>query len=96
MDICTIESKYGSLIIDSGQKPTLGLQAFAEYFCSLSGCVFMPNEKRFYIYNRNNGLWESQSQEAMISKISEEILDLATRGVHFILRRNALLKYPES
>ena len=56
MDICTIESKYGSLIIDSGQKPTLGLQPFAEYFSSLFGCVFMPNEKRFYIYNRNNGL----------------------------------------
>ena len=52
MDVYTIENKYGSLIIDSGHKPTLGLQAFAEYFCSLSGCVFMPNEKRFYIYNR--------------------------------------------
>ena len=77
MDICTIASKYGSLIIDSGQKPTLGLQPFAEYFSSLSGCVFMPNEKRFYIYNRNNGLWESQSQEAMICKISEGILGLA-------------------
>lgn len=37
----------------------------------------MPNEKRFYIYNRNNGLWESQSQEAMICKISEGILGLA-------------------
>ena len=77
MDIYTIEAKYGSLIIDSGQKPTIGLQPFAEYFSLLSGCIFMPNEKRFYIYNRNNGLWESQSQEAMISKISEEILDLA-------------------
>ena len=77
MDIYTIENKYGSLIIDSGQKPTIGLQPFAEYFSSLSGCIFMTNEKRFYIYNRSNGLWESQSQEAMISKISEEILALA-------------------
>ena len=77
MDIYTIENKYGSLIINSGQKPTIGLQPFAEYFSSLSGCIFMPNEKRFYIYNRSNGLWESQSQEAMISKISEEIQALA-------------------
>ena len=96
MDICTIENKYGSLIIDSGQKPTLGLQAFAEYFCSLSGCVFMPNEKRFYIYNRNNGLWESQLQEAMISKISEEILDLARaeeiKDEFASMRRPAVIK----
>ena len=96
MDICTIESKYGSLIIDSGQKPTLGLQPFAEYFSSLSGCVFMPNEKRFYIYNRNNGLWESQSQEAMISKISEEILELARaeeiKDEFASMRRPAVIK----
>ncbi|MBE6402684.1 MAG: hypothetical protein E7039_03045 [Lentisphaerae bacterium] len=78
MDDYNIENKYGSLIISSGQKPTLGLQAFAEYFSSFSGCVFMPTERRFYIYNQNNGLWEAQSLEAMISKISEEILDLAS------------------
>ena len=96
MDVCTIENKYGSLIIDSGQKPTIGLQAFAEYFSSLSGCVFMPSEKRFYIYNRNNGLWESQSQEAMISKISEEILDLARaeeiKDEFASMRRPAVIK----
>ena len=54
MDVCTIENKYGSLIIDSGQKPRLGLQAFAEYFRLFSECVFMPNEKLFYIYNRKS------------------------------------------
>ena len=55
MDICTIASKYGSLIIDSGQKPTLGLQSFAEYFRRLSGCVYVTDEKQFYIYNPDNG-----------------------------------------
>ena len=55
MDICTIASKYRSLIIDSGQKPTLGLQSFAEYFRRLSGCVYVTDEKQFYIYNPDNG-----------------------------------------
>ena len=96
MDVYTIENKYGSLIISSGQKPTLGLQAFAEYFSSFSGCVFMPTERRFYIYNQNNGLWEAQSLEAMISKISEEILDLARANDiedEFVsMRRPAVIK----
>ena len=96
MDDYTIENKYGSLIIDSGQKPRLGLQAFAEYFRLFSECVFMPNEKLFYIYNRKNGLWEPQSKEAMISKISEEILDLARaeeiKDEFVNMRRPAVIK----
>ena len=35
MDIFSIEPRYGSLIIYTGQKPTLGLQAFAEYYRQL-------------------------------------------------------------
>ena len=77
MDVFSIENKYGSLIIYSGQKPTLGLQAFAEYYRQLTGCVYVTNEKQFYIYNRQNGLWEQQSPEKLISKISEEIFKLA-------------------
>ena len=77
MNVFSIENKYGSLIIYSGQKPTLGLQAFAEYYRQLTGCVYVTNEKQFYIYNRQNGLWEQQSPEKLISKISEEIFKLA-------------------
>ena len=77
VDVTNIENKYGSLIIDGGRKSTLGLQSFAEYFRQLSGCVYITQEKQFYIYNPSNGLWEQQSQEAMISKISEAILALA-------------------
>ena len=63
MDVSNIENKYGSLIIDSGQKPTLGLQSFAEYFRRLSGCVYVTDEKQFHIYNPDNGLWELQSRQ---------------------------------
>ena len=77
MDVSSIESKFGSLIIKAGSKPTLGLQAFAEYFRQITGCVYVTSEKQFYIYNPQNGLWEQHSPEVMISKISEEILDLA-------------------
>ena len=77
MDICTIESKYGSLIIGSGQKPTLGLQPFAEYFRQLSGCIYVTEEKLFYCYNPINGLWEKQGQMDMINRISKEILQFA-------------------
>ena len=77
MDVNSIENKYGSLIIDSGQKPVLGLQAFAEYFRQLSGCIYVTDEKQFYIYNLCSGLWETQSRESMISRISQEILQFA-------------------
>ena len=48
MDVFSIENKYGSLIIYSGQKPTLGLQAFAEYYRQLTGCVYVTREKQFF------------------------------------------------
>ena len=74
MDIYTIENKYGSLIINSGQKPILGYQPFAEYFRQLSGCIYVTEEKLFYCYNPINGLWEKQGQMDMINRISKEIL----------------------
>ena len=77
MDIYTIENKYGSLIIDSGQKPILGYQPFAEYFRQLSGCIYVTEEKLFYCYNPINGLWEKQGQMDMINRISKEILQFA-------------------
>ena len=72
-----IEDKYGSLIIKSGQKTTIGLHAFAKYFHQRSECIYAAREKLFYIYNPVNGLYEPQSEESMISKISEKILELA-------------------
>ena len=77
MDVYTIENKYGSLIIDSGQKPILGYQPFAEYFRQLSGCIYVTEEKLFYCYNPINGLWEKQGQMDMINRISKEILQFA-------------------
>ena len=96
MDVFNIENKYGSLIIEGGAKPTLGLQAFAEYFRQITGCVYVTMEKQFYICNPQNGLWEQLSPEVMISKISEEILDLA-RGEEIkdefaSMRRPAVIK----
>ena len=76
-DACTIESKYGSLIINSGQKPTLGLQTFAAFFLRQSQCVYATYEKQFYIYNPQSGRYETQSGEVMINKISQAILRLA-------------------
>ena len=96
MDVFNIEPRYGSLIIYSGQKPTLGLQAFAEYYRQLTGCVYVTNEKQFYIYNRQNGLWEQQSPEKLISKISEEIFKLAQEeaieGDFASMRRPAVIR----
>ena len=96
MDVFSIEPRYGSLIIYSGQKPTLGLQAFAEYYRQLTGCVYVTNEKQFYIYNRQNGLWEQQSPEKLISKISEEIFKLAQEeaieGEFASMRRPAVIR----
>ena len=78
MNIYDIESNYGKLIIGNRHsKPTLGLQAFAAYFCEVSECVYVTNEKEFYIYNSKSGLWERQTKEVLISRISEVMLDLA-------------------
>ena len=78
MNIYDIESNYGKLIIGNRHsKPTLGLQAFAAYFYEVSECVYVTNEKEFYIYNSKSGLWERQTQEVLISRISEVMLDLA-------------------
>ena len=78
MNIYDIESNYGKLIIGNRHsKPTLGLQAFAAYFYEVSECVYVTNEKEFYIYNSKSGLWERQPKEVLISRISEVMLDLA-------------------
>ena len=91
-----IESKYGTLIIGNQHSPTLNLQSFAAYFCKVSGCVYAANEKQFYIYNLKNGLWERQTKEILISKISEEILDLARveeiENEFASMRRTAVIK----
>ena len=68
---------YDTPLDSSFIEQTLGLQAFAEYFRQITGCVYVTMEKQFYICNPKNGLWEQLSPEVMISKISEEILDLA-------------------
>ena len=77
MDIYTIENKYGSLIIDSGKKQVLGLQAFAEYYRLKTECQYVTAERLFHEYSDESGMYEPQSNEVMIDKVSRAIFNFA-------------------
>jgi len=96
MDVSNIENKYGSLIIPSGKKQVLGLQAFAEYYRQRTGCKYVTAERQFDEYSQESGMYEPQSNEVMIDKVSRAILNFARlKGIHDELvgmRRPAVIK----
>ena len=96
MDVSNIENKYGSLIIPSGKKQVLGLQTFAEYYRLKTGCKYVTVERLFHEYSDESGMYEPQSNEVMIDKVSRAILDFARlKGINDELigmRRPAVIK----
>ena len=60
----------------------LGLQAFAEYYRLKTECQYVTVERLFHEYSDESGMYEPQSNEVMIDKISRAIFNFARlRGI---------------
>lgn len=74
-EILEIEEQHGPLIVDNGKGIRLGLESFAELYRRKSDCIYVSNEKSFYNYDPQSGLWKTQNKNEMIYKISKTILE---------------------
>lgn len=76
-----LEKQYGPPLFfnKEGALSSLNQPYFAALYHRRYNPIFEKGEKRFYLYNPDNGLWEKQTEEKMVNNLAVLTLDYSGR-----------------
>lgn len=76
-DISDLEEKYGEAVSrnDNGRLVGINQMFFANLFHLACAPIYDLSERKFYLYNATNGLWERQEEHQIVYQVGQMILD---------------------